>query len=214
MPEKVIRVERDMSELEFDAKQIERKVSDLAEAMDQVRNDLATRDDVVVDMKQASHVRLELLAQELQPVFNELPDDNDQFEFALTNGENSRLWIDMTSFVRMGRDRRVYEFVKDTRMGRQMLGETADRSAMAKIVTRYIAERMLERQRMIEGDWVAMAKYDFSNDKPADVTMKSTQAGNDFWGIVMWTAMGILIGAIAMVLWAWFGDIPAFLGSF
>ena len=206
-------MERDMSELEFDAKQIERKVSDLTEAMDRVRNDLATRDDVVVDMKQASHARLELLAQDLQPVFQEVPDDNDQFEFALTNGENSRLWIDMTSFVRMGRDRRVYEFVKDTRMGRQMLGETVDRASMAKIVTRYVAERMLERQRMIEGDWVAMAKYDFSKEGNNGKSGKPVETVSDFWGIALWALLGIVLGAVAMVLWAWFGDIPAFVNS-
>jgi len=213
MPKAGIRMERDMFELEFDAKQIERKVSDLAEAMNRVRNDLATRDDVVVDMKQASHARLELLAQDLQPVFQEVPDDNDQFEFALTNGENSRLWIDMTCFVRMGRDRRVYEFVKDTRMGRQMLGESDDRASMAKIVTRYVAERMLERQRMIEGDWVAMAKYDFSSDGEERKVDKPTRTGSNFWGIAMWMVLGIVVGAAAMVLWAWFGDIPAFLSS-
>ena len=206
-------MERDMSELEFDAKQIERKVSDLAEAMDRVRNDLATRDDVVVDMKQASHARLELLAQDLQPVFQEVPDDNDQFEFALTNGENSRLWIDMTSFVRMGRDRRVYEFVKDTRMGRQMLGETDDRATMTKIVTRYVAERMLERQRMIEGDWVAMTQYDFSGENDKGKSEKPAERGSDFWGIALWTVLGIVLGAAAMVLWAWYGDIPAFINS-
>ena len=203
-----------MSEIEFDAKQIERKVSDLAEAMDRVRNDQASRDDVVVDMKQASHARLELLAQDLQPVFQDVPDDNDQFEFALTNGENARLWIDMTSFVRMGRDRRVYEFVKDTRMGRQILGETDDRAKMSRIVTHYIAERMLERQRMIEGDWVAMANYDFSDDADAESEMTvAPQAKGDFWGIFMWMVIGVVLGAAAMVLWAWYGDIPGFLNS-
>lgn len=202
-----------MSELEFDAKQIERKVSDLAEAMDRVRNDQASRDDVVVEMKQASHARLELLAQDLQPVFNDVPDDNDQFEFALTNGENARLWIDMTSFVRMGRDRRVYEFVKDTRMGRQMLGETDDRAKMNRMVTNYIAERMLERERMIEGDWVAMANYDFSEETEETVAEIEKPQKSDFWSVVLWTLMGTVLGAAAMVLWAWYGDIPGFLSN-
>ena len=62
-------MEDGMSDIELDAKKIEEKVSDLAQAMDRVRNDQAERDDVVVDMKQASHARLELLAQDLQPVF-------------------------------------------------------------------------------------------------------------------------------------------------
>ena len=201
-----------MSDVELDAKQIEKKVSDLAEAMERVRNDQASRTDVVVDMKTASHARLELLAQDLQPVFQDLPDENDQFEFALTNGEHSRLWIDMTSFVRMGRDRRVYEFVKDTRMGRQMLGESDDREAMKVMVTNYVAERVLEREQMIEGEWVAMRNYDFSGAK-ANVVSAELQKNQHFgfWNFLMWFAFGLIAGALAMVAWAWFGEIPRFL---
>lgn len=200
-----------MSDVELDAKQIEKKVSDLAEAMDRVKNDQATRDDVVVEMKQASHARLELLAKELQPVFNDIPEDNDQFEFALTNGENARLWIDMTSFVRMGRDRRVYEFVKDTRLGRQMMGETDDKSKMAKWVTEYIAERMLERERMIEGDWVAMKTYRFEDEEPSEPAQDQAEEQGGFWSVVLWLLIGLAAGAAAMVAWAWFGEVPGFL---
>ncbi len=202
-----------MSDLELDAKQIEQKVSDLAEAMNRVRNDLATRDDVVVDMKSASHARLELLAQDLQPVFAELPDDNDQFEFALTQGNPSRLWIDMTSFVRMGRDKRTYEFVKDTRMGRQMLGESDERDRIKRIVTNYVAERVLERERMIEGEWVAMRNYDFSDTQEAAPAkpVETIPSSASIWSFVFWFAMGLPFGALAIVLWAWYGDIPTFL---
>jgi hypothetical protein len=205
-------MEGEMSDIELDAKKIEEKVSDLAEAMNRVRNNQAERDDVVVDMKQASHARLELLAQDLQPVFAELPKDNDQFEFALTNGENSRLWVDMTSFVRMGRDRRVYEFVKDTRMGRTMLGETDDRARMAKLVTNYVAERVLERERMIEGEWVAMRDYNFGLDEEDEAVETPQQSrGRSLLGLVGWFLLGLAGGASAMIAWAWFGDIPTFL---
>lgn len=200
-----------MSDVELDAKQIEKKVSDLAEAMDRVRDDQATRDDVVVDMKQAGHARLELLAQDLQATFNEVPEDNDQFEFALTNGENARLWIDMTSFVRMGRDRRVYEFVKDTRMGRQMLGETDEREKMSKLVTHYMAERLLERERMIEGDWVAMRNFNFDQDDAGALTETEAHQKSGNWSTFLWLVVGLICGAGAMLLWAWFGDIPDFL---
>lgn len=199
-----------MSDIELDAKQIEKKVSDLAEAMDRVRDDQATRDDVVVEMKQAGHARLELLAKELQPVFQDIPDDNDQFEFSLTNGENARLWIDMTSFVRMGRDRRVYEFVKDTRMGRTMLGESDDREKMARIVTNYVAERVLERERMIEGEWIAMRNYDFDADESEESQPVSAKETTSLWSLFGWMLLGIALGAAAMVAWAWFGDIPEF----
>ena len=205
-----------MSEVELDAKQIERKVSDLAEAMERVRDDQAARDDVVIEMKQARIARLELLAKDLQPLFKEVPDDNDQFEFALTNGENPRLWIDMTSYVRMGRDRREYEFVKDTRMGRTLLAKTTDRQKMAKIVTNYVAERVLERERVIEGEWVAMRNYDFDAEgegQGEEAASAPNKASGSGWAMFGWFLTGILAGGLALLAWAWFGDIPAFLNS-
>ena len=118
----------------------------------------------------------------------------------------------MTSFVRMGRDRRVYEFVKDTRMGRTMLGETDDREKMKKLVTNYIAERVLERERMIEGEWVALRDYHFGLDD--DQTPSDSQAaekGSGWYSLIGWFLVGLIGGAAAMLAWAWFGDIPTFL---
>ncbi len=202
-----------VSDVELDAKKIEEKVSDLALAMDRVRNDLAERDDVVVEMKQAGRARLELLAQQLQPVFKDIPDHIEQFDFALTDGETPRLWIDMTSFVRLGRDRRVYEFVKDTRMGRTMLGETDDRSRMAKIVSNYVAERIIERERMIEGEWVAMRDYQFGLDEEAGVAGEAAVEAKRPGFDPMWFLIGLLGGAAAIFAWAWFGDIAGFIAN-
>jgi hypothetical protein len=64
------------------------------------------------------------------------------------------LWIDMTSFVVMARDRRSYRFLKDTRLGRTVILETAKLDDMADTVTHYVAERIIERERAIEGDWL------------------------------------------------------------
>ena len=205
-----------MAEKELDVKQLEAKVHDLAEAMDRVRENRAQQDDVVVDMKQAAHQRLELLARDLQPVFKALPDDNDQFEFALTNGEPPRLWVDMTSHVRMGRDRMLYEFVKNTRMGRTLLAKTTDRQKMAKIVTNYVAERVLERERVIEGEWVAMRNYDFDAEgegQGEEAASAPNKASGSGWAMFGWFLTGILAGGLALLAWAWFGDIPAFLNS-
>lgn len=203
-----------MSETEPDARQIERQVGELAEAMTRIRDDQASRDDVVVEMKQASRARLELLAEALQPVFADVPADNEQFEFALTNGEPPRLWIDMTAFVRMGRDRRVYEFVKDTRLGRTILARSDDREKMARLVTNYIAERILERERMIEGEWMAVKDYDLEDN--ASSAPEETETAEPInlkyiFQLIGWFLIGVVGGALAMVLWAWFGDIPAFL---
>ncbi|KFB09452.1 hypothetical protein [Nitratireductor basaltis] len=124
----------------------------LSDAIRDMKNAAADREDVVVDMREASRTRLELLAQELQPVFAEVPDDVPLFDFSISNGENPRLWIDAVAHVTMGRDRRTYRFLRDTRMGRVVLAESTHAGEVADKVTRYIAERMVERERMIEGD--------------------------------------------------------------
>lgn len=199
-----------MAEQDIDAKQIEARVHDLKEAMERARKAQADRDDVVVDMKQAAQARLELLAQELQPVFVAVPQNNEQFEFAMTNGETPRLWIDMTSFVRMGRDRRTYEFVKDTRLGRALLAESERREDMARAVTDYVAERILERERVVEGDWQAMKAYDFERRAIADAPVAAVVKPARSWMHLLTLAAGLVAGAAAMIAWAWFGQLPQF----
>ena len=116
-----------------------------------MKNAGADRDDVVVEIREASRTRLELLAQELRPVFDAVPADNDWFDFAISSGLQPRLWIDAISHVTLGRDRRTYRFLADTRLGRMVLAESPEIKPVADQVTRYIAERMVERQRLVEG---------------------------------------------------------------
>jgi hypothetical protein len=129
------------------------KRSDLRGAIREVKNDLADRDDVVVEMREAQRTRLELLAQELEPVFADIAEDDDRFDLALSSGVRPRLWIDAVAHVAMGRDRRTYRFLKDTRLGRVVLCESLDLKAVAAQVTRYVAERVVERERALEGDF-------------------------------------------------------------
>ena len=116
-----------------------------------MKNAAADRDDVVVEMREASRMRLDLLAAELAPVFAEVPADVDIFDFAISSGLQPRLWIDAVSHVTMGRDRRTYRFLRDTRIGRVVLAESTDMKPVADQVTRYVAERIVERQRLMEG---------------------------------------------------------------
>jgi hypothetical protein len=124
----------------------------LAEAISAAKNAAADREDVVVELREATRTRLELLAAELAPVFDEVPAEIDIFDFAISSGLQPRLWIDAVSHVAMGRDRRTYRFVKDTRNGRIVLAESAKPSEVADRVTRYVAERIVEREHMLEGD--------------------------------------------------------------
>lgn len=123
----------------------------LSDAIRDVKNAFADRDDVVVDMREAHRMRLDLLAAELAPVFGDVPTDMDSFDFAVSSGLQPRLWIDAVSHVAMGRDRRTYRFLKDTRIGRVVLAESTEMKVVADQVTRYVAERVVERQRMMEG---------------------------------------------------------------
>ncbi len=204
-----------MADIESDAKQAESRVMSLAAAMERIRNAAADRTDVVVEMRQASRTRLELLAQDLKPVIEAVPPQHDFIEHALTSGDNPRLWIDALAFVRMGRDRRTYEFVKDSRLGRIVLGSSESRELTGNLVAQYIAERILEREQQIEGDWVSLkaAQPDKAGEAAqlAAVTDQPAQKRSG-WGKLLWFVLGGLVGAAGMVAWAWFGQLPNFLG--
>lgn len=130
----------------------------LADVVREVKTAAVDREDVVVEMREASRTRLELLAQELQPVFAEVPDDDPIFDFAISSGQQPRLWIDAVAHVTLGHDRRTYRFLRDTRLGRVVLAESTEIKPIADQVTRYIAERLVERQRMVEGEVVALPR--------------------------------------------------------
>ncbi len=130
------------------------KVRSLRDTIRQVRTAEAERSDVVVELRDAERARLEILAEELRSVFNEVPPEDEQFIFSVAAGTPPRLWIDMTSFVVMARDRRSYRFLKDTRLGRTVILETAKLEDMADPITHYVAERSIERERAMEGVWL------------------------------------------------------------
>lgn len=131
-----------------------RTARSLKDAIRRVRTAEAERSDVVVELRDAERARLEMLADELRSVFAEIPEEHDAFVLNVAGGTPPRLWIDMTSFVVMDRDRRTYRFLKDTRLGRTVILETADIGDMADMIVNYVAERIIERERAMEGDWV------------------------------------------------------------
>lgn len=130
-------------------------VRSLQDAIRRMRVVTTERADGVADLQAAERARLELLAEELAEVFKSVPGDADFFAFSVSRGEPPRLWIDMTSHVAMGRDRRTYRFLKDTRLGRTVILETPVLDDMADCITDYVAERVIEREKALEGDWFA-----------------------------------------------------------
>jgi hypothetical protein len=175
----------------------------LSDAIREVKTAAADRADVVVELRDAQRMRLELLAQELEPVFADVPADDSQFDFALSSGLEPRLWIDATSHVAMGRDKRTYRFVRDTRLGRVVLAESADIKPVADQVTRYVAERVIERQKMMDGDVLPLRRNEAQVGSPVEFRWNA----NGYWGPIL-TGIGlifagVLAGAAAAIAWFW-----------
>src|SRR5215203_6687962 len=124
----------------------------LKEALRKARVDQAERTGVVVDLHDAEVARLELLNEALEPLFAEIPADVDLFDRGISRGETPRLWIDGVAHIVMGRDKRMYRFVQDTRYGRKVLAESVNIPEIVEAVTKYLAQRLIERERALAGN--------------------------------------------------------------
>src|ERR1700759_1724740 len=92
----------------------------LQEAVRRTRIEIAEKSSVVVDLRDAELARLELLNEALDPLFSEMPPDIELFDRGISRRDTPRLWLDAVSYVAMGRDKRRYRFVQDTRYGRKV----------------------------------------------------------------------------------------------
>ncbi len=155
----------------------------LRDALHKARIEAADRTGVVVDLRDAEVARLEILNEALDPLFAQVPEQIDLFDRGISQGETPRLWIDVVAHVVMGRDKRIYRFVQDTRYGRIVLAEAHEVSAIVAAVTDYVARRMIEREH-------ALAPV-----KPPDLpTEKPPRRRSRFWSF----AFGFVLGALAL----------------
>lgn len=181
-------------------------VRSLQEAVRTMRVVSTERADGLADLSAAERARLELLAEELAEVVKGVPSEMDFFAFTVV-GEPPRLWIDMTTHVGMGRDRRTYRFVKDTRLGRTVILETQDLDKMADCVTNYVAERVIERERAVEGDWIAARLRERivppGAAEPAPVA-SPVAPQRSVWPVVAAFMLGAGLGVAALIAFAWF----------
>ena len=124
----------------------------LNDAVREARLEAAERSGVVVELRDADVARLELLNDALNPLFKNIPDDVELFDRALSKGDIPRLWVDVVAHVEMGRDKRQYRFVQDTRYGRAVLAESYEVPVLVDAITRYVAGRLVERERALTDD--------------------------------------------------------------
>src|SRR5436853_1867323 len=110
----------------------------LKDAVREARIEAAERSGVVVDLRDADVARLELLNEALDPLFKEIPDDVELFDRGVSRGDVPRLWVDVVAHVEMGRDKRQYRFVQDTRYGRAVLAESYEVPVLVDAITNYV----------------------------------------------------------------------------
>ncbi len=174
-----------------------RRAGELKRAIREVRISKAEQNDIAADLGAAEQARLELLSEALEAIAADLPQDGEQFLVGLLPGRPPRFWVDATSFVMMGRDRRQYLFQKDTRLGRTTLAENASVEAIAQAVTRYVAERMVEREQAVEGDWLAAKAHAAARAPARSETVALV------WGLCGF-GLGMIAGMFLLVAYAWF----------
>jgi hypothetical protein len=186
-----------MAELESSAASQPRepRPSALKSAVHQARIEAAERTGVVVDLHDAEFARLEMLNEALDPVFADLPAGIELFERGVVPGEQPRLWIDIVAHVVMGRDKRVYRFLQDTRYGRRILAESPQIDLIVEAVTRYAARRLVEREQALAGDTTPLTR-----EARAFAATRWKRRWKGFWLFVT----GMLAGAAALLALAWF----------
>ncbi|MDB5595848.1 MAG: hypothetical protein JWM36_2809 [Hyphomicrobiales bacterium] len=139
----------------------------LTAALRRARLEDAERSEVVAELRGAETARLEMLQDALRPVLDQLPEGVDLFDCGLLPGDHPRLFIDMIAFVEMGRDKRAYRFLQDTRHGRVTLAETEKLDAIVGTVTQYIARRLVEREKSLASDiTIEAAARAYAQDPP------------------------------------------------
>jgi len=82
----------------------------------------------------------------------------------------------------MGRDKRIYRFVQDTRYGRIVLAESHDVPVIVEAVTGYVARRMIEREHALVAT-------------PASEPEAKPKPRRRGWGMFL---LGFVLGVIAL----------------
>jgi predicted nucleic acid-binding Zn ribbon protein len=166
----------------------------LKDAVRDARIEAAERSGVVVDLRDAEVARLELLNDALDPLFKDIPATVELFDRGVSRGDVPRLWLDVIAHVEMGRDKRQYRFVQDTRYGRAVLAESYEVRDIVQTITDYVARRLVERERALADD-AAMGQA--SAQKILQQERRRRR-----WAAIRTFIFGILVGIAALFVLA------------
>lgn len=192
----------------------ETRVANLTGAMRRARLANAERSGVLADLRDAETARLEILRDHLEPVLAQAPEDCDLFDIGVSHGDRPRLFIDHVGFVEMGRDRRTYRFLQDTRHGRVTIGESDNVATVVEAITEYIAHRLIEREKALAFDFAGQSgARAFSNEAKKKRIVASSSAaslpaprrpgglGEKLYRAILFLAQGAGAAAFFFLLW-------------
>jgi len=175
----------------------------LREALRRARIEAADRTGVVVELRDAEVARLEILNDALDPLFAQVPEKVDLFDRGISQGETPRLWIDVVAHILVGRDKRIYRFVQDTRFGRIVLAESHDVPAIVDAVTDYVARRLIEREHAMVATPLPVAE---PPAQPPPLPAPAPKRRGRFGVFVL----GFIIGALTLFAFALFSSLRDF----
>jgi hypothetical protein len=170
--------------------------SQLKQAIHDARVEAAERTSVVVDLRDAEVARLELLSEALDPLFAEIAPEVDLFDRGISRGETPRLWIDPVAHIAMGRDKRIYRFLHDTRVGRHVLAESREIPDILQAVASYVARRLVERRRALAEDPDFIRRV-----SPAEAQRERRRRR---WHTLGALTLGFVLGLVALIAFALF----------
>src|SRR5262245_45487153 len=163
----------------------------LRDALRKARVDQAERSGVVVDLHDAEVARLELLNAALDPLFEDVPKEVRLFDRGIRRGETARLLVDAIGHVRMGRHKGVVRFLQETRYGRKVLAESVNVPEIVHAVTKYLAQRLIERERAL-ADGLLPGIRDLKHEMRLERRQRRRRALKAF-------VFGVLVGVAALV---------------
>jgi hypothetical protein len=104
--------------------------------------------DALLNVKDARSLRLSALRETLLPKLRGHPLAEGFTELAIQAGETPRLWIDLISSVVVEPDSKNLRLEQDRDGRRDTLHETTDLDEMAAVVLKYIAHRVIAREKL------------------------------------------------------------------
>lgn len=124
------------------------KHDQFTEALKKARLAEAAHLDALLNVREARSLRLAALREDLLPYLAGHPMAEGFSDLTLQPGETPRLWIDLISFVVVEPDTRSFRLEQDREGRRELLHETADLDDMSRVLLKYIAHRVIAREKL------------------------------------------------------------------